>query len=218
MIIYKKILLLFPVFFFLLMHTFAIGADEAYPIFEKLFTELPMQEQSVYIVSDRDMEVMLDKTVELDMNLFELLDCMYRYLAPRNKRLEISGTVIRNAQASFSYGDPIEYLLPIEKLIKVQVGACFTAEQKPVDMRLYSEYSTYIKIATAVYDTQCGFEKVEPHSFLQPYGMRIKKWNIVKPVQKLHLFEPGRGAIYAKGFFKPKTWYLDSVTRIVQEE
>jgi hypothetical protein len=214
---HKRVLLPIAFCFLFSLYSFGKGADAAYPIFEKMFSEMQIPENKLYIVSDQDMATMLDKSVELDINLFELLDCIYRYLAPNHKRFEISGTVLRNAQTTYSYGDPIETLLPIEKMEKIQVGACLTQEQKPLDMWLSEPYSVFIKVATAVYDTRCGFGKLEPLNFLQPYGMQVKKWNIVKPIRKFHLFEPGRSAVYAEGFFRPKRWWVDSVTRIQSE-
>ena len=71
---------------------------------------------------------------------------------------------------------------------------------------------------TCAYDTECGFTKIEPLNFLESYGMYIKKWNIVKPVRKIHLYEPGLGAVYAQGFFKPKRWSLYPITRITHTE
>lgn len=214
---HKRVLLPIAFYFLFSLYSFGKGADAAYPIFEKMFSEMQIPENKLYIVSDQDVATMLDKSVELDINLFELLDCIYRYLAPNHKRFEISGTVLRNAQTTYSYGDPIETLLPIEKMEKIQVGACLTQEQKPLDMWLSEPYSVFIKVATAVYDTRCGFGKLEPLNFLQPYGMQVKKWNIVKPIRKFHLFEPGRSAVYAEGFFRPKRWWVDSVTRIQSE-
>ena len=184
---HKRVLLPIAFCFLFSLYSFGKGADAAYPIFEKMFSEMQIPENKLYIVSDQDMATMLDKSVELDINLFELLDCIYRYLAPNHKRFEISGTVLRNAQTTYSYGDPIETLLPIEKMEKIQVGACLTQEQKPLDMWLSEPYSVFIKVATAVYDTRCGFGKLEPLNFLQPYGMQVKKWNIVKPIRKFHL-------------------------------
>lgn len=215
--IYKRILLL--IFFSLLcsLYAFSEGADAAYPVLEKMFSEMQIPENTIYTVTDQDMAAMLDKSVDLDINLFELIDCIYRYLAPNNKRFEISGTILRNAQTTYSYGDPIETLLPIENMEKLQVGACFTQEQKPLDMWLSAPYSVFIKVATAVYDTRCGFGKLEPLNFLEPYGMQVKKWNIVKPIRKFHLYEPWHSAVYAEGFFRPKRWWVDSVTRIQSE-
>lgn len=212
---YRRVLLPVIVCLLLPIHTvFGAGADAAYPILEKVFSEMQIPEDTLYTVSDQDMTVLLDKSVELDINLLELMDCMYRYLAPNRKRIEISGSIIRKSQTSFSYGDPLETLLPLEKLEKLEIGACFISEQKPLDMWLESEYSVSIKIATAVYDTRCGFAKIEPLNFLQPYGMQVKKWNIIKPIRKFELYAPGLGAVYAVGFFRPKRWYVDSVTRI----
>jgi hypothetical protein len=215
--IYKRILLLITFSLLCSLHTFGIGADESYPILEKMFSEMPIPENTIYTVTDQDMAVMLDKSVELYINLFELIDCIYRYLAPNNKRFEISGDVLRNAQTTFSYGDPIETLLPIENIEKLQVGACFTQEQKPLDMWLSAPYSVFIKVATAVYDTRCGFGKMKPLNFLEPYGMQVKKWNIIKNIRKFQLFEPGRSAVYAEGFFRPKTWWVDPVSRLQSE-
>lgn len=214
---YKRVLLLVSFWCLFSLQIFGEGVDAAYPILEKMFSEMQIPKDVLYTVSDQDMATMLDKSVELNINLFELLDCIYRYLAQNNKRIEISGTVLRNAQTTYSYGDPIETLLPIEKMEKIQVGTCFTQEQKPMDMWLESPYSVYIKIATAVYDTRCGFGKIESHNFLEPYGMQVKKWNIVKNIRKFQLFEPGRSAVYAEGFFRPKTWWVDSVTKIQSE-
>lgn len=214
---HKRVLLPIAFCFLFSLYSFGKGADAAYPTLEKMFSEMQIPENKLYIVSDQDMATMLDKSVELDINLFELLDCIYRYLAPNHKRFEISGTVLREAQTTYSYGDPIETLLPIEKMEKIQVGACFTQEQKPLDMWLSEPYSVFIKVATAVYDTRCGFGKLEPLNFLEPYGMQVKKWNIVKNIRKFYLFEPGRSAVYAEGFFRPKRWWVDSVTRIQSE-
>ena len=214
---HKRVLLPIAFCFLFSLYSFGKGADAAYPILEKMFSEMQIPENRLYIVSEQDMATMLDKSVELDINLFELLDCIYRYLAPNHKRFEISGTVLREAQTTYSYGDPIETLLPIEKMEKIQVGACFTQEQKPLDMWLSEPYSVFIKVATAVYDTRCGFGKLEPLNFLEPYGMQVKKWNIVKNIRKFYLFEPGRSAVYAEGFFRPKRWWVDSVTRIQSE-
>ena len=95
---YKRILLLLSSFLLCSLYVFGAGADTAYPVLEKMFSEMQIPKSTVYTVTDQDMAAMLDKSVELDINLFELLDCIYRYLAPNHKRFEISGTVLRNAQ------------------------------------------------------------------------------------------------------------------------
>lgn len=203
---------------FLSFCSFAAGADAAYPVIERVCEQLPIPEHTMYTLNDQELELLLEQCADTGINLFELMDCLYRYLAPQHKRMEILGDAFRKAQNSFNYGGhPIELLLPIEKLIKVQIGASFNKEQKALDMYLDSPYSVYIDIATAAYDSQCGFAKIEPLTFLESYGMQIKKWTIVKAVRKIHLYEPGLGAVYAKGFFRPKRWHLGAVSKIVHE-
>lgn len=215
---HKKLL---PVLYFLIfssLHVVGMSADEAYPIIEKTVLALPMRENSVYYVNDDDVKGILGTASDIGINLFELIDCMYRYLAPNNKRLEISGETLRNARASFSYGGyPVEQLLPIDTIVSVQVGACFTKNQNPLEMELEAPYSVYIEIATAAYDTRCGFTKMQPLNFLESYGMYIKKWNITKQIRKIHLYESGFGAVYAQGFFKPKKWAFAPISRILPQ-
>ena len=209
-------LLLFPLLSF---HLFGMSADEAYPTIRDVLSAIPIPSYTVYTVGAEDMEGILGAAADLGINFFELIDCMYRYLEPNNKRLEISGELLRNARVSFGYGGyPVEELLPIERMVRVQVGKCFTQLQRPLEMTLDAPYSVYIEVATAAYDTECGFTKIEPLNFLESYGMYIKKWNIVKPVRKIHLYEPGLGAVYAQGFFKPKRWSLYPITRITHTE
>ena len=212
---HKKLLPVLYLLFFSSVLLVGMSADDAYPIIEKTLSALPMQKNTIYYTSDDDIQLILGTAADTGINLFELIDCMYRYLAVNNKRLEISGKILRNARASFSYGGyPVEQLLPIDTIVSVQVGACFTKNQNPLELELNAPYSVYIEIATAAYDTRCGFTKLQPLNFLESYGMYIKKWNITKQIRKIHLYEPGFGAIYARGFFKPKKWELRAISRI----
>jgi len=212
---HKNLLPVLYLLFFSSVHLVGMSADEAYPVIEKIISTMPMRENSIYYVNDNDIQLILGAAAETSINLFELIDCMYRYLAMNNKRLEISGTLLRNARTLFSYGEyPVEQLLPIDNLVSVQVGARFNQNQNPLEMVLDAPYSVYIEIATAVYDTRCGFTKLQPFNFLESYGMYIKKWNITKQIRKIHLYEPGFGAVYAQGFFKPKKWELRAISRI----
>ena len=204
---HKKLLLVLSFFIFSSLYVVGMSADEAYPASEEIVAALPMQENIVYHTNDDDVQQILGAAADTGINLFELIDCMYRYLAPNNKRLEISGTSLRSARVSFTYGGyPIEQLLPIDTIVSVQVGACFTKTQNPLEMELEAPYSVYVEIATAAYDAKCGFTKVQPLNFLESYGMYIKKWNITKQIRKIHLYE--------HGFFKPKKWAFGAISRI----
>lgn len=212
---HKKLLPVLYLLIFSSVHLVGMSADEAYPVIEKIISTMPMRKNSIYYVNNEDIQLILGAAAETSINLFELIDCMYRYLAMNNKRLEISGILFRNARTLFSYGGyPVEQLLPIDNLVSVQVGACFNQNQNPLEMELDAPYSVYIEIATAVYDTRCGFTQLQPFNFLESYGMYIKKWNITKQIRKIHLYEPGFGAVYAQGFFKPKKWELRAISRI----
>lgn len=210
----KRIVLPIVLYCAAVLFVFAEGADASYPTIKDVLSRMEIPERQLYTVSEQDITLILDKAVDLDINLLELFDCMYRYLGSNNKRIELSGLVLRNAQAVFSYGDPLEFLLPIERLEKMQIGACFTQGQKPLDMYLTAPYSVYFKSITAAYEVRCGFGKVTPRTFLEPYGMFAKKWGMVKALRKFDLFAPGRCAIYVKGFLWAKKPYIDSVTRI----
>lgn len=202
-----------------LLGVFAKGAEAAYPMLEKLFDQMPIAEHTIYPVSDQEVIRILDEAATLNINLFELIDCTYRYLSLRNMRFEMSGDSFRKAQASFNYGGhPIELLLPMEKIVKIQVGSSFTKDQKPLDIYLSSPYSVYVDIATVLYDTRCGFEKLEALTFINSYGMRIKKWTIVKTLRKIHLYEPGQAAVYVHGFFRPKRWTFSAIAKVTAEQ
>ena len=190
---FKKLLPILFLFSFSSFQLAGMSADEAYPAIKEVISAMPIPENVLYHSTVNDIELILSTAADTSINLFELIDCMYRYLAPNNKRLEISGEILRNARISFGYGGyPVEVLLPIDNIVSVQVGACFTQDQNP----------------------RCGFTKLEPLNFLESYGMYIKKWNITKQVRKIHLYEPGFGAVYARGFFKPKKWELAPISRI----
>ncbi len=202
-------------FVFLYADGMGIGADAAYPLLEKDFKSFPIKEYEMYCLSDTELEQILGTAADIQINLFELLDCLYRYLQPRNMRVEITGSSFRHLQSSFDYGEErVLALFPVHKLVKVQTGACFSQDQKAFDMYLDSKYTKYIEIGTALYEPRCGFEKLEPLTFSEAYGMQIKKWGMVKKLSKIYHYENGKGAIYVKGFFRPKRWRLWLIKRI----
>ena len=196
-------------------YAYTEGADAAAPVIAQLLEHMPTTDSAVYQLNDEELTDILGAAADNSINLFELIDCCYRYLAPRNMRIALSGDSLRRLKSSFNYGGhPIDSLLPIDKLVKAETGVCFTGDQKAFDIYLDSSYSVYIDIATALYEPRCGFKTLEPLNFSEPYGMRIKKWGIVKKIKKIHLYSPGSAAVYVKGFYKPKRWGLPVVTRL----
>ena len=214
----KKSVIILYMAFALSIVCWAEGADAAYPILEPLFRQLPLQENTCTLLTEQHLTALLDAAADQHLNLFELLDCFYRYLSIRSLRVEISGASLRNLRSVFDYGGhPIILLLPVDKIVKMHTGAAFTDDEKALDIYLDSAYSAYIDIATALYEPRCGFEKIEPLVFSKAYGMRIKKWGIKKYLDRIHLYEPCKAAVYAKKFYKPKRWGLAAVQRLPAE-
>ena len=215
---YKKVALL--VFLLLASRLFGMTADEAYPEIEPTLASIPAESGTLYTVTDQDMTVILNKASDVQINLFGLLDCIYRYAKLSKKRVEILGITLQKAQSIFNYGGyPIDVLLPIERIIKIEVGAPLKAGQNPLDITLNEPYSVYIEVATAIYDVHCGFTKMEPQTFLESYGMYMKKWNITKPIWKIYLGPDNLGSVYVQGFsFISKKFVFNSVNRIPQAE
>ena len=215
---YKKVALL--VFLLLASRLFGMTADEAYPEIEPTLASIPAESGTLYTVTDQDMTVILNKASDVQINLFGLLDCVYRYAKLSKKRVEILGITLQKAQSIFNYGGyPIDVLLPIERIIKIEVGAPLKAGQNPLDITLNEPYSVYIEVATAIYDVHCGFTKMEPQTFLESYGMYMKKWNITKPIWKIYLGHDNLGSVYVQGFsFISKKFVFNSVNRIPQAE
>lgn len=215
---YRKIVL----FAFLLIagRLFGMTADEAYPEIEPALASIPATPGTLYTVTDQDMTVILNKASDVQMNLFGLLDCVYRYAKPSKKRVEILGTTLQSAQKIFDYGGyPMDVLLPVDKIVKIEVGAPLKAGQNPMDITLNEPYSVYIEVVTAIYDVKCGFTKMEPQTFLESYGMYMKKWNIIKPIWKIYLGPDNLGSVYVQGFsFLSKKFNFYGVSRIPQEQ
>ena len=55
---------------------------------------------------------------------------------------------------------------------------------------------------------------MKPGLFLQAYGITIKKFFFNAPLDKLELYAPAKGAIYAKGLSRPKKWNLDIISEM----
>lgn len=187
----------------------SIGADAAFPYIEKVLQSVPIPSDKIYICTDEDVEKLIAKTAEVKINIFELLDCTYRYLSKNELRVVIKGSSLKKLTEKFIYGDErILSLIPIPIIEKIETGFSFKPGQKPLQIFLSQKYEKYIEIGTAFYEKEFGFEKMEPHLFLDSYGMKVKKFNIKLKIKKIHLYESAKGAIYAKGFYKPKKWYL----------
>lgn len=122
---------------------------------------------------------------------------------------------MRKIQPLYDMGkDRVLALLPVDKMIKLETGASFNTAQKALDVYLEEEHQAYIEIGTAMYQKTFGFAKISPLLFSEPYGIMVKKMIFATPLEKLELYAPGKGAIYARGISKPKRWNLWVITKI----
>jgi len=191
-----------------------LGADLAVPAVNQFLTGLPLEAGTAYIFTETDSANIIDIAARARINVFELIDCLYRYLSPRNYRVSIAGARLRQLQGRYDFGgERVLSILSIEKLVKLETGAVFSGTENALDIYLDSGYETYIEIGTAIYDNRFGFKRLSPLLFSDAYGITVKKLFFSAPLTKLELFAPGKGAIYVKGISRPKKWNLNVITQ-----
>ncbi|ULQ60056.1 hypothetical protein K7I13_01620 [Brucepastera parasyntrophica] len=191
-----------------------LGADLAEPMAAKLLDTFSIPEGSMHTFSAEETREMINLAADIHINVFELIDCIFRYIKPKNIRVSMSGDYIRNLQTDFDLGgDRVIAILCLDKLRYLETGARLSPGQTDLDIFLDSPAEKYIEIGTAFYETRFGFEKMAPNLFDNAYGITVKKLFITTPLTKLDLWAPGKGAIYTKAISRPKKWNLDVVTK-----
>lgn len=190
------------------------GADAAAPEIAAYLKTLDLSEEKLYTLNDAETERIIELAARLRINVFELIDCTCRYAIPNRVRISITGDAMRKVQAAYDLGqERVLALLPVDKMTKLETGFSREKGQTALDVFLESPHQAYIEIGTAVYDKRFGFARVEPLLFAAPYGITVKKLIFSAPLEKLELYAPGKGAIYAKGFSRPKKWNLWIITK-----
>ena len=205
------------IFFLSLFYVFAdddrLGADAAAIPIASFLSTIPFQQGTITKFTDQDTEKLIALAAKLHINVFELLDCTFRYIEPLHVRISMSGLVLRNLQAKYDLGgDRVLAILPVDKLSYLEIGAVFSSEQSKMDIFLDSVHESFIEIGTAHYEIHCGFKMLSPRTFSLPFGISGKKLFLRAPLEMLELYEPGKGAIYVKGLSRPKRWNLDVIT------
>ena len=190
-----------------------LGADHAEPGVAMFLSEMNLVSGQHYYCSEHDTLDLIGLAEREKINVFELIDTMYRYAAPRNIRITIQGEDIRKTQEKYDLGgERILAILAIDTLRYIEFGAILEKGQKAMDAYLEGPRETYIEIGTAHYESQFGFETLSPLLFDNAYGITVQKLFFKAPLEKLELFSPGKGAIHVKNMFRPKRWNLDVVT------
>jgi len=190
------------------------GADAAAPEIAKYLETLDLPEAKLHTLTDAQTGGIIDLAAKLRINVFELIDCTCRYAVPNRVRISITGDAMRKVQATYDLGqERVLALLPVDKMTKLETGYSWEKGQTALDVFLESPHQAFIEIGTAVYDKRFGFARIEPRLFAEPYGITVKKFIFSAPLEKLDLYAPGKGAIYAKGVTRPKKWNLWIITR-----
>ena len=191
-----------------------LGAEKAAPYVAEFLENMPLESGQLYYFSDTDVDDIIKLAGTIHINIFELLDCTYRYITPRNIRIAISGDSLRKAEKNFDFGGKrILAIFPVDRIMSLQTGAQFSQDQSALDIIIPSKYETYIEIGTAIYETHFGFRIVSPLVFSDSYGVSVKKIFFTAPFDRLELYAPGKGAIYVQGLLKPKRWNLDVISK-----
>ena len=217
---FKSTLICIIVFLFVtLSGSFAndtrLGANLAAPRVADFMKTLPLKSSQLYVLNAEDTERIIDLAAEIHINVFELIDCTYRYIKPRNIRISISGPILRKLQSKYDLGgERVLAILSVDKLRYLETGAILVSGQKDLDIYLDSPVETFIEIGTARYSTRFGFGKLSPLLFDDAYGIMVQKLFVKTPLESLELFAPGKGAIHVKAISRPKKWNLDVITKL----
>ncbi|MEL3908957.1 MAG: hypothetical protein P1P64_08135 [Treponemataceae bacterium] len=194
-----------------------IGAEAAFPEIKKILTIIEFPKNQIYEVKDAELELLLAKSAEIEINLFELLNASYRYLNANNFRVKIKGASLRALTNKFCIAEgTMAKLLPIEKIDFLETGAVFGNEQNALDVFLTSKHSSDLELGIGFYEKHFGFKKISSLLFSECFGLKVKTkvLAITKQASKLELYQNGKGAFYVKGFFKPKRWNLSLIRKL----
>ncbi len=191
-----------------------IGADKAFPFVKKILKTIPITSDKMYCCTDKDVEKLIETAAEIEINIFELLDCTYRYLSENKMRIEIKGSSLQRLMDTYDYGETrVLLIMPVPLIDKIETGFLLEKNQKPLQVFLTQKYERFVDIGTVFYEKEFGFNRLEPRFFYDAYGMKIKYIGIKVRIKKIHFYGNGLGAIYAKGFFKPKKAWLWIILR-----
>lgn len=190
-----------------------MGADRAFPAIASFLDNMALESGITHTLTENEVSLLIDQAARSGINVFEMLDCLYRYLAPRKLRIIVMGHQLAGLTRIDFGGPRVEALLPISRLVKIECGAVFNPSQKALDIFITEPHQDYIEIGTAIYETRFGFARMEPNLFADPYGITVKKLFFTAPLEKIEMYEPAKAAIYARGLSRPKRWVLEIIRK-----
>ena|GEM_PF-681684 len=192
-----------------------IGADLAATRVAQSFARLPIKVGETYRFSEAQTIAFIGLAADIQINVFELIDCSYRYLAPRDMRIRIEGDDLREAERFFDLGrERVNAILPVEDIDNLELGALNKPDQAAMDVQLLRESSQYVEIGTAKLALHFGFRAISPLLFEAPYGIKVQRLIFTTDFLKLELYAPGKAALFVVGVPRPKRWNIWMVRRI----
>ncbi len=148
------------------------------------------------------------------LNVFELLDAVHRWALSARVRVSFPGGGLHEAARVYDMGrERVRALLPLDLVTSLEIGAIISPGQAALAADLAEPYSEFVEIGTIKLSRSFGFGALEPHRFLEPYGIVVARFPIVAPLDRLELYAPQKGAIYVSGAPKPKRWNLWPITK-----
>lgn len=193
------------------------GADAVAPRVAEHLSRLPFSRTASYVLTAAETESLFGLAAAAGINVFELLDCSYRYLAPRGFRAVLRGENLMRAALVYDFGGKrVAALLPTEKTDRIEIGAPLAAGERAMDVYLTANHSEHIEIGTAVMERRFGFARLEPLDFLDSYGIRVQRFPVSTELSRLELYEPIKIAIHVKALGRPKRWKIDAVKPIAR--
>ncbi len=191
------------------------GSDGAAAAVAAHLAALPFSKEGPYTLTKSQTSALLGLAADLKINVFELLDCSYRYLAPNGFRAILGGNELRSASANFDMGgDRVDALLPIAKTERIEIGYATKSGEQAMDVYLAEKHSDFIELGTAVMDARFGFKRIGPSNFEEAYGIKVQRFPISTELERLELYEPVKVAIYVKALSRPKRWRINQIIRI----
>lgn len=190
------------------------GADLAAPRVQAVLELMNIPQGVAYELDEMQTKALIETSASLSINVFELVDCAYRYLGSRNMRVTFNGNTLRKAGEQFELGSQRVYaLLPMNKISRMELGSIMTAGQTAFDVYLTETHQDYIEIGTAIYAQRFGFAKLRPLNFEEPYGITVKKFLFTSALSRIEFYEPAKAAIYVTGLTRPKRWVLEVIRK-----
>lgn len=172
------------------------------------------EDGELYVCTKEEVDSLLCKAIEQNMNLFELLYATNTSLIKREKRVLIKGDILRELEKKIVYGNERVYaLIPINIIEEIEIGTILKTklEAHAIDIFFKQDYEKYIEIGTAIYEKHIGFNRTEENTFFECFGMNVKKIGIKKKIDKIEMYEKRKIAIYVKGFPRPKKWIFKTM-------